>query len=90
MMFIKDGHPLALEIEGTLDDIMDNTYKADVSTIVGDFKVMDKTDVADVSAIVGVKCVIRKLKFKMNFSGLKGYLLACKMPSLVAQEDILG
>jgi hypothetical protein len=47
MMFIKDGHLLALEIEGILDDNMDKTNKADVSTIVGDFKIMDKTDVAD-------------------------------------------
>jgi hypothetical protein len=29
-----------------------------------------------------------KLKFKMNFSGCKGCMLACKMPSLVALEDI--
>ncbi len=52
MMFIKDGHPLAPEIEGILDDAMDKTDKADVSTIVGDFKIIDKTDMADVSAIV--------------------------------------
>jgi hypothetical protein len=36
MMFIKDGHPLALEIEGILDDNMDKTDKEEVSTIVGD------------------------------------------------------
>jgi hypothetical protein len=33
MMFIKDGHPLALEIEGILDDNMDKTNKAEVNTI---------------------------------------------------------
>ncbi len=69
MMFIKDGHPLALEIEGILDDNMDKTDKAEVSTIVGDFKIMDKTVMADISAIVGVKGVMSKLKFKINFSG---------------------
>jgi hypothetical protein len=53
MMFIKDGHPLAPEIEGILDDDMDKTNKAAVSTIVGDFRIMDKTDVAYVSAFVG-------------------------------------
>jgi hypothetical protein len=52
MMFIKDGHPCSPEIEGILDDNMDMTDKAEVSTIVGDFKIMDKTVVADVSAIV--------------------------------------
>ena len=72
MMFIKDGHPLASEIEGILDDNMVKTDKEEVSTIVGDFKIMDKTDVADVSAIVGVKGVMSKLKFKTNFSGRKG------------------
>jgi hypothetical protein len=60
---------LAPEIEGILDDNMDKTDKAEVSTIVGDFKIMDKTDVADVSAIVGVKSIMSKLKFKINFSG---------------------
>jgi hypothetical protein len=30
------------------------------------------------------------LKFKINFSGPKGHLHACKMPSPVALEDILG
>ncbi len=90
-MFIKDGHPLALlEIEDVLDDNMDKTDKAEVSTIVRDFKIMDKTDVANVSAIVGVKCIMSKLKVKINFSGHKGHLLACKMPSPVALEDILG
>ncbi len=89
-MFIKDGHPLAPEIEGILDDNMDKTDKAAVSTIVGDFKIMDKTDMADVSAIVGVKGSMSKLKFKINFSGRKGHLHACKMPSPVALDDILG
>jgi hypothetical protein len=52
---------------------------------------MDKTDVADVSAIiVGVKGNMSKLKFKINLSGHKGHFLACKMPSPVALEDILG
>jgi hypothetical protein len=46
--------------------------------------------VADVSAIVRVKGIMSKLKFKINFSGRKGHLLACKMPSPVALEDILG
>jgi hypothetical protein len=46
-------------------------------------------DVADVSAIVGVKDVTSKLKFKMNFSGHKGCMLACKTPSPVALEDIV-
>jgi hypothetical protein len=31
-----------------------------------------------------------KLKFKIHFSGHKGHLLACKMPSPVALEDSLG
>ena len=90
MMFIKDGHPLTPEIEGILDDNMDKTDKAAASTIVGDFKIMDKTDMADVSAIVGVKGIMSKLKFKINFSGHKGQLHACKMPNPVALEDILG
>jgi hypothetical protein len=68
MMFIKDGHPLTPDIEVILDDNMDMTDKAEVSNIVGGFKVMDKTDVADVSAIVGVKGIMSKLKFKINFS----------------------
>jgi hypothetical protein len=88
MMFIKDGHPLASEIEGILDDNMVKTDKEEVSTIVGDFKIMDKTDVADVSAIVGVKGVMSKLKFMINFSGHVGHLIACKIPSPVALEDI--
>jgi hypothetical protein len=67
---------------------MDKTDKAEVSTIVGDFKIMDKTDVADVSAIVGVKGIMSKLKFNINFSGHAGHFLACKMPSPVALEDI--
>jgi hypothetical protein len=67
---------------------MDKADKANVSTIVGDFMIMDKADVADVSTIVGVKDVTSKLKFKMNFSGRKGRILACKMPSPVALEDI--
>jgi hypothetical protein len=40
MMFIKDGHPLAPEIEGILDEDMDKTDKAELSTIVGNFKIM--------------------------------------------------
>jgi hypothetical protein len=52
MMLIKDGHSLALEIESILDDNMDKTDRAAVSTIVGDFKIMDKTDMADVSGLV--------------------------------------
>jgi hypothetical protein len=75
-------------LRGFLDDDMDKADKASVSTIVGVFKIMDKADVADVSAIVGVKDVTSKLKFKMNFSGRKGRMLACKMPSSVALEDI--
>jgi hypothetical protein len=90
-MFIKDGHQLALEIvECILGDNMDKTEKAEASTIVGDFKIMDMTDMVDVSAIVGVKGIMSKLKFKINFSGCKGHLLACKMSSPVALEDILG
>jgi hypothetical protein len=46
---------LSLELDNILDDNMDKVDKANVSTIVGDFKIMDKADVADVSAIVGVK-----------------------------------
>ena len=49
---------------------------------------MDKADVADVSAIVGVKDVTSKLKFKMNFSGCIGHMLACKTLSPVALENI--
>jgi hypothetical protein len=90
MMFIKDGHPLAPEIEGILDDDMDKTDKAAVITIVGDFTINDKTDMADVSAIVGVKGIMSKLKFRINFSGHKRHLHACKMPSPVALGDILG
>jgi hypothetical protein len=90
MMFIKDGHPLALEIQGILDDDVDKTAKAEVSTIVADFKMMDKIDMADVSAIVGVKGIMSKLKFKINFSGCIGHLLAFKVPSPVVLEDIEG
>jgi hypothetical protein len=90
MMFIKDGHPLALEIEGILDDNMDKTNKAEVSTIVGDFKIKDKTVEANISAMVGVKGVMSELKFKINFSGHKRHFLACKMPSPTVLEDILG
>ncbi len=90
MMFIKDGHPLAPEIEGILDEDMDKTDKAELSTIVGNFKIMVQTDMADVSANVGVKGAMSKLKFKINFSGCTRHLLACKMPSPVALEDILG
>jgi hypothetical protein len=79
---------LSLELEDILDDDMDKADKANVSTIVGDFKIMDKADMADVSIIVGVKDVMSKLKFKMNFSGRKGHMLACKIPSPVALEDI--
>jgi hypothetical protein len=75
---------LSLELEDILDDNMDNADEANVSAIVGDFKIMDKADVADVSMFVGVKDSTSKLKFKMNFSGCKGHMLACKMPSPVA------
>jgi hypothetical protein len=80
---------LSLELEDILNDNMDKTNKVNVSTIVGDFKIMDKAEATDVSTIVGVKDVTRKLKFKMNFSGCKGHMLACKTPSPVALEDIL-
>jgi hypothetical protein len=66
MMFIKDEHPLALEIKGILEDNMNETDVAGVSTIVGDFKIMKKTDVADVIAIVGAKGIMSKLNFKIN------------------------
>jgi hypothetical protein len=69
---------------------MDKTNKAEVSTIVGDFKIMGKTAMADVSIIVGVKGVMSKLKFKIKFSECKRHLLACKMSSPVALEEILG
>jgi hypothetical protein len=72
---------LSLELKDILDDDMDKADKANVSTIIGDFKIMDKADVANVSAIVGVKDITSKLKFKMIFSGRKGCMLACKMPS---------
>jgi hypothetical protein len=88
MTFDKDGHPLALEIEGILDDDLDKAVKENVSTIVGAFKIMDKADVADAGAIVGVSDIMSKLKVKMNFSGHKGCMLACKRPSPVALEDI--
>ena len=78
----------SLELEGILDDDMDKADKANVSTIAGDFKIMDKADMADASTIVGVKDITSKLKYKMNFSGLKGRMLACKTPSPVALEDI--
>ncbi len=78
---------LSLELEDILDDDMDKADKANVSTIVGDFKVMDKADVADVSTIAGVKDVTSELKLKINFSGCKGRMLACKTPS-PALEDI--
>jgi hypothetical protein len=48
------------------------------------------TEVADVSTIVGVKGIMSKLKFKINFSGRKVHLPACKMPSPAALEDIIG
>jgi hypothetical protein len=79
---------LSLELEDILDDNMDKADEANVSTIVGNFKIMDKADVADVSTVVGVKDVTSKLKFKMNFSGCKRHMLACKTPSPVALEDI--
>ena len=79
---------LSLMFKDILDDDMDKANKANVSTIVGDFKIMDKADVVDVSAIVGFKDTTSKLKFKMKFSGHKGRMLACKMPSPVALEDI--
>ncbi len=63
------------EIEGILDDDMDKTDKAEVSTIVGDFKISDKTDVADVSTIVGVKGVMSKLQFKITSVDKKGICL---------------
>ncbi len=69
---------LSLELEDILDDDMDKADKANVSTIVGDFKIMGKADVVDVSAIVGVKDITSKFKFKINFSGHKGCMLACK------------
>ena len=78
----------SLELEDILDEDMDKTDKANDSTIVRDFKIMDKADVADVGAIVGVKDITSKLKFKMNFSGHKRHMLACKMPSPVALDDI--
>jgi hypothetical protein len=52
---------LSLELEDILDNNMDKAGKANVSTIVGDFKIMDMVDVADVSAIVGVKDICPKL-----------------------------
>jgi hypothetical protein len=79
---------LSLELEDILDDDMDKADKVNVSTIVGDFKIMDKAGMADVSTIAGVKDVMSKLKFKINFSGHKGHMLACKTPSPVALEDI--
>jgi hypothetical protein len=79
---------LSLELEDNLDDDMDKADKGYVSTILGDFKIIDKADVADVSKIVGVKDVTSKLKFKMKFTGRKGHMLACKMLSPVALEDI--
>jgi hypothetical protein len=79
---------LSLELEDILDDNIDKADEANVSTIVGDFKIMDNADVPDVSTIAGVKDVTSKLKFKMNFSGRNGHMLACKMTSPVALEDI--
>jgi hypothetical protein len=80
---------LSLELRDILDDDMDKADKANVSTIVGVFKIMDKADVANVSAIVGIKDVTSKLKSKMNFSERKRCMLACKTPSPVALEDIV-
>jgi hypothetical protein len=79
---------LSLELEDILDNDTDKADKANVSTIVGDFKIMGKADVADVSVSVGVKDNASKLEFKMNFSGCKGCMLACKTSSPVALEDI--
>jgi hypothetical protein len=79
---------LSLELEDILDDDMDKVDEENVSTMVGDFKIVDKADIADVSAIVGVRDLTSKLKFKKNFSGHKGHMLAFKMPSSVALEDI--
>ena len=79
---------LSPELEDILDDDMDKADKANVSTIVGDIKIMDRADLSDVSAIVRVTDITSKLKFKMNFSGHKGHMLACKTPSPVALEDI--
>jgi hypothetical protein len=45
---------------------------------------------ADAIAIVGVKGIMSKLKFKIYFSGCIGHSHACKMPSTVALEDIVG
>ncbi len=84
----QEGSRHTHKIYEDLDDNMDMADEANVSTIVGDFKIMDKADVADVSTILGVKDVTSKLKFKMNFSERKGRMLACKMPSPVALEDI--
>jgi hypothetical protein len=53
---------LSLDLEDILDDNMDKAGEANVSAIVGDFKIMDKADVAEVSTIVGVKDVTSKLK----------------------------
>ncbi len=78
----QDGSSRTHKIhEDAVSRVRGQADKANVSTIVGDFKIMDKTDVADVSTIVGVKDVTSKLKFKMNISGCKGHMLACKMPS---------
>jgi hypothetical protein len=82
----EDAVPRDLE-DIQYDDIV-QADKVIVSTIVGDFKIMDNADVADVSPTVGVKDVTSKLNFKMNFSGHKGCMLACKTPSLVALEEI--
>jgi hypothetical protein len=79
---------LSLELEDILDDNMDKADETNVSTIVGDSKIMDKAEVADVSAIAGVKDITSKLKFKMNFSGRKECMLACKTLSPVALKDI--
>jgi hypothetical protein len=79
---------LSLELGDILDDNMDKADKANVSIIAVDFKIMDKAKVADVSTIVVVKDITSKLKFKTNFSGHRGHMLACKTPSPVALEDI--
>jgi hypothetical protein len=49
---------------------------------------MDRADLSDVSTIVRVTDITSKLKFKMNFSGHKWRMLACKTPSPVALENI--
>ncbi len=63
---------LSLELDNILDDNMDKVDKANVSTIVGDFKIMDKADVADVSAIVGVKMSHASWSSRLTSVDMKG------------------